>query len=176
MDITARFCSECGAAGNKAHASVSDGRGFGVTIAGHRIPGQLTRGHDHPNGAKTQLLHRTPIAAPKFVKPHTEVPLELKQELGKLIVLLARERMFLYFQVACFLAINMIGFYLAMRAYNEYAGDEVTKFIISLTPMMFINTLALVILCPIKGTKREIARLKEKLSYVKFQIDYRNVF
>jgi len=128
------------------------------------------------NGAKTQLLHRPAQAPPKFVKPHTEVPLELKQELGKLIVLLARERMFLYFQVGCFLVINMVGFYLAMRAYNEYVGDEVTKFIISLTPMMFINTLALVILCPIKGTKREIARLKEKLSYLKFQIDYRNVF
>jgi hypothetical protein len=176
MDITARFCSECGAAGSKSRSSSSEARSFAQTIAGHRIPGPLTHGHDHSNGVKTQVLNRVPQPAPKFVKPQTDVPVELKQELGKLIVMLARERMFLYFQVCCFLAVNLFGFYLAMRAYNEYLGDDVTKFIISLTPMMFINTLALVILCPIKGTKREIARLKEKLSYLKFQIDYRNVF
>jgi hypothetical protein len=44
------------------------------------------------------------------------------------------------------------------------------------TPLFFINSIALACLSPIKGTKREIARLKEKLTYVKFQVEYQNLF
>ncbi len=131
---------------------------------------------EHASGAKTQLLQRAPQKAPSFAKPKTDVPQELKEELAKLIVLLARERIFLYMHCGIFLTANLFGFYVAMRCYNGYIGDEMTKLIMSLTPLLFINAIALLCLAPIKGTKREIARLKEQLTYVKFQIEYRNVF
>lgn len=131
---------------------------------------------EHASGPKTQLLHRAPQKAPSFVKPKTDVPKELKEELAKLIVLLARERMFLYMHCGIFLCANLFGFYVAMRCYNGFIGDEMSKLMMAMTPLLFINAVALAGLSPIKGTKREIARLKEKLTYVKFQIEYRNVF
>lgn len=177
MEITARFCGECGAAGSKSRAlSPADQRGFAHSFSSHRIPGPLVQGHDHANGPKTQVLQRAPQKAPKFAKVQSEVSDELKSELAKLIILLARERIFLYIHCGVFLVVNLFGFYIAMKAYNGYIGDEVTKLLMSLTPLLFINAIALVCLVPIKGTKREIARLKEKLTYVKFQIEYRNVF
>jgi hypothetical protein len=131
---------------------------------------------DHAGGAKTQLLQRAPQKTPTFAKPKTDVPQELKDELAKLIVLLARERIFLYMHCGIFLTANLFGFYVAMRCYNGFIGDEMSKLIMAMTPLLFINAIALACLAPIKGTKREIARLKEQLTYVKFQIEYRNVF
>jgi hypothetical protein len=178
LEITARFCGECGAPGRARHSHQpsSENRNFAQSFAAHRAPGPMLQSADHASGAKTQLLQRAPQKAPSFAKPKTEVSQELKEELAKLIVLLARERIFLYMHCGIFLTANLFGFYVAMRCYNGYIGDEMTKLIMSLTPLLFINAVALACLAPIKGTKREIARLKEKLTYVKFQIEYRNVF
>jgi len=116
--------------------------------------------------------------APKFaaVAPQiTHVDPALRSELAKNIMLLARERMFLYMHCLFFLCINAFGFWLSLKAYNEYNADELTKTIIALTPLMFINTLGLLCLAPIKGTKNEIARLKEKIKYIRVQIEFRNI-
>jgi hypothetical protein len=104
------------------------------------------------------------------------VPNELREEINKLICLLAREKVFLIMHWCIFLTLNFTGLFLAFTAYNGYIGDELTKTVMALTPMMFINTIALACLSPIKGTKREIARLKERLTYVRFQAEYSNLF
>ena len=96
--------------------------------------------------------------------------------MGQLIVLLARERLFLYMHCFIFLSMNLTGFYFALTAYHGFIGDELTRFVVALIPMTVINLLALACLIPIKGTKREIARLKERISHVRFQIDYRSFF
>jgi hypothetical protein len=117
-------------------------------------------------------------SAPRFAKvaPQiTHVDPTLRAELAKNILLLARERLFLYLHCLNFLAINLFGFWLSLKAYNEYNADELTKTVIALTPLMFINSLGLVCLSPIKGTKLEIARLKEKIKYIRVQIEYRNI-
>ena len=114
--------------------------------------------------------------APQFVAARLDVPKELQDELGKLIVLLARERVFLYLHCSVFLSLNLFGFWSALKAYHDFVCDDLTKFIMALTPLMFINSLALFFLSPIKGTKREIARLKERVSYVRFQMDYNSFF
>lgn len=178
LEITARFCGECGAPGRPRHLhqSSSDNRSFAQSFAAHRTPGPMHQSADHANGVKTQLLQRAPQKVPTFAKPKNEVSQELKEELAKLIVLLARERIFLYMHCGIFLTANLFGFYVAMRCYNGYIGDEMTKLIMALTPLLFINAVALACLAPIKGTKREIARLKEQLTDVKFRIEYRNVF
>jgi hypothetical protein len=115
---------------------------------------------------------------PKFaaVAPQiTHVDPALRAELTKHVVLLARERLFLYLHCINFLIINAFGFWLSLKAYNEYNADELTKTIIALTPLMFINSIGLVCLAPIRGTKIEIARLKEKVKYIKVQIEFRNI-
>lgn len=179
LEITARFCGECGTPHRQRHGmhqASLENKNFAQSFAAHRSPGPMVQSAEHASGAKTQLLNRAPQKAPSFAKPKTDVPQELKEELAKLIVLLARERLFLYMHCGIFLSANLFGFYIAMRAYNGYIGDEMTKLLMALTPLLFINAIALCCLAPIKGTKREIARLKEKLTYVKFQIEYRNVF
>jgi len=105
-----------------------------------------------------------------------EIPHELKDEISRLVCTLARERFFLIMHWCIFLALNITGLTFSLIAYNGYIGDELTKTVIALTPLMFINTIALACLSPIKGTKREIARLKERLSYVRFQVEYSNLF
>lgn len=97
---------------------------------------------------------------------------ELRAEANKLMVLLARERIFLYMHWLIFLGLNLWGFWLALKCYNEYLGDEMTKLMMGSTPLLYINSCALMCIVPILGTRKEIARLKEKLHYVKFQIEY----
>ncbi|MBX3074081.1 hypothetical protein KF913_09140 [Candidatus Obscuribacterales bacterium] len=103
------------------------------------------------------------------------VPPALISEMESLNASLIRERFFLVMHCVIFLVCNLIGFYLAMACYYGMHGDEVTKFIMALTPLTFINFVALSCLAPIKGTRREIARLLEKKQYVQFQMEYSNL-
>lgn len=114
---------------------------------------------------------RTPSFA-KVSGPGAKLLAELRSQHGDLVIELLRERIFLLLYWSLFLIINLFGFWIAMRCYREFIGDEVSKLMISMTPLMFINTIALVCLASIKGTKKNIARITEKLSYVKFQIDF----
>jgi hypothetical protein len=125
---------------------------------------------------QTSTPTRTPNFArvvPKIQKP---IPSELNEEIRKLIINLARERLFLVMHLTIFLGANALGVTLAIVAYNGYIADELTRCVMALTPMFFINTIALACLAPIKGTKREIQRLKERLTYMKFQVEYLNLF
>lgn len=45
----------------------------------------------------------------------------------------------------------------------------------ALFPLLFVNGVALGSLVPIKGTKKEIARLKERMTYLHYQIEYVNL-
>jgi hypothetical protein len=189
----ARFCGECGASGmNTGPMSVVN---FASVQAMSPMQSLSSQPHwEQPNqgfqySQNTSAAYAiTPVVempqpqgserAPKFasVAPQiTHVDPALRAELTKHVVLLARERLFLYLHCINFLIINAFGFWLSLKAYNEYNADELTKTIIALTPLMFINSLALVCLSPIKGTKIEIARLKEKVKYIKVQIEFRNI-
>jgi hypothetical protein len=162
----------------------------------HLLAGQAVRGlmicpncqHSYPQDAKfcgdcgasaagatlpTKHLEHAPNFA--HVKANAEIPKELSEELGGTIVLLARERIFLYMHCLLFLAINLFGFWLSMKIYNGYDCDELTRGVISLTPLFYINSVALVCLVPIKGTKREIGRLKERITFLRYRIEYRNL-
>ena len=71
-----------------------------------------------------------------------------------------------------FIGLNLLGVYFAIRCYNEFLGDELSKIMIATTPFLFINSLALLLIIVIKGTRNEIANLKERISYVKFKIEF----
>jgi hypothetical protein len=143
---TAKFCGNCG------------------TTTGQTQP--------HPE-VPVHEAHAAPAFA--HVKEH-QIPKELQQELGMLMLILARERLFLYMHCIVFLAINIFGFWFSLKAYNGYNCDEITKGVIALTPLLFINSIALACIVPIKGTRREIARLKERITYTRYRIEYHGIF
>jgi hypothetical protein len=161
VPVFARYCGECGAPGHHSH-----GQGFQFPHA-EAQPFKVV--DTQPQG---------PVRAPSFAAVSDKIRQinpAVRQELGMMIVLLARERLFLYMHCLIFLTINFFGFWLSIKAHNEYNADELTKTVIALTPLMFINTMGLVCLAPIKGTKQEISRLKERIAYLKAQIEYQNV-
>lgn len=115
--------------------------------------------------------------APSFARPKNRNAVDpaVTKELGSLIVLLARERFFLIMHWAIFVILSLIGFGLAMKCYTEFHGDHMSKLMMSITPMLFINLTALVCLTPIKGTKREIERIEEKIAYLKFSVRFKHL-
>jgi len=145
----AKFCSECG------------------TVIDQSTAAQYAQLHEARHGHP---------AAPSFAtvaQSHVRGPNEgLRVEAGKLMLLLARERLFLYIHWLFFLGINAFGVWTALKCYNEYFGDDMTRIMMGSTPILYINSLSLLCIVPIHGTKKEIARLKEKLNYIRFQMEY----
>lgn len=155
QDAGSRYCGECGVR-------------TGASPAGDCA---VATAPVSPLLKKQSKSERTPTFA-KVSSPASKLLAELRSQHGDLVIELLRERIFLLFYWSLFLIINLFGFWVAMRCYREFIGDEVSKLMISMTPLMFINTIGLVCLASIKGTKQNIARLKEKLNYVKFQIEF----
>lgn len=115
--------------------------------------------------------------APSFAQVGTKsgaIPESLVREMQSLNATILRERFFLIMHTAIFLITNLVGFYIALHCYYGYHGDEVTRIVMALTPLTFINAVALACLSPIKGTRREILRLLEKRQYLRFQIDVKS--
>jgi hypothetical protein len=129
-------------------------------------PSQTARGNSPGSGQ-----------APTFARPKNRNAVDpaVSRELGSLIVLLARERIFLIMHWAIFVTISLIGFGLAMKCYSEFHGDHMSKLMMAITPMLFINLTALICLTPIKGTKREIERIEEKIAYLKFSVRFKHL-
>lgn len=126
-------------------------------------------------GAKGTMPLPPSGGAPTFANVATSrkggVSPQLVREMQSLNALLLRERIFLIMHWCIFLISNLVGFFLALQCYNGFHGDEVTRLVMALTPLTFINAVALACLAPIKGTRREIARVKERIQYVRFQME-----
>ena len=165
LESRARFCGECGTPNSKARTSSHESHSTGN---GH--------GHAHRSAANAQASVATARSAPSFARVEAEVPQELKEELGKTIVLLARERIFLFTHTSLFLCTNFFGFWVTIGAYRGFNGDELTKCMVALVPLVFINAVALAFLIPIKGGKRQISHLRERLGFIKFKIEHSNLF
>lgn len=114
--------------------------------------------------------------APAFAEVHThqlrEAPKELTDELDKVFAFLVRERFFLSFHYCIYVAMNLLGFSLAFKAYNEFIGDDTTRLVVALLPFSVINLLAFLCFAQIRGTQRQIARLKERLNHLRYKIEY----
>lgn len=115
-----------------------------------------------------QAVHSTPDFAKRRKR---RIPIELKEELAALQLSKAKQKAFLLMHWIIFLISNLIGLYIALKCYFEFNGDEVAKIMVATTPLMFINLTALVCLSPIKGTKRELARLKERETYIRLELE-----
>lgn len=143
-------CLNCGFA-NEAGAHFCGGCGAGVRQDAPVLP---------PSFARVQQLQ-----AP-------DVNEELQGEAAKLLMQLARERVLLLCHWLLFIGMNIAGVFMAVKCYNEFIADEMSKIMVASTPFLFINSLALLCIVLIKGTRAEIARLKERISYVRFKLEF----
>jgi len=124
------------------------------------------------NENPAQEAARAVYTTPDFAKRRKRrIPVELKEELAALQLSKAKQKAFLLMHWIIFLISNLIGLYIALKCYFEFNGDEVAKIMVATTPLMFINLTALVCLSPIKGTKRELARLKERETYIRLELE-----
>jgi hypothetical protein len=151
-----KFCTNCGSAIQSAPANYQNNYQTGYI-------------------SQKVVVHQAPVFAKVHGNQPHEIPKQLQEELGKLLITIARERLFLYFHWLVFLAVHLLGFYLAYLLYVGYNADELTRIVLSGTAIMFINLSAFFCLPPIKSTRREIARLKEQLTYLHYQIEYRHL-
>lgn len=150
IELNARFCGECGVVHELTDKAMA-------TAGTSALP------------AKPQV----PDALPSFIRAQVKAATpRIQSEVEEVLVALARERLFLMGNVLLFLATNLLGFYLSMRCYHEFIGDDLTKLIMSGTPFLFINTFALLCISPINKTKREIYRLQQKLQSLRLQVEY----
>lgn len=124
--------------------------------------------NENPAQEEARAVYTTPDFAKRRKR---RIPVELKEELAALQLSKAKQKAFLLMHWIIFLISNLIGLYIALKCYFEFNGDEVAKIMVATTPLMFINLTALVCLSPIKGTKRELARLKERETYIRLELE-----
>ncbi len=128
-------------------------------------------------------FEESPATAPPAMPPFATagIPAENAKtnewitEANKLTLALARERLFLIMHWAVFIGVNIFGFWVASKCYMDFVGDEMSKMMVASTPFLFINSLGLLSLAPIRGTKSQIALLKERISYLRFNIEFGHV-
>jgi hypothetical protein len=117
---------------------------------------------------------KTPsFAAPK--RKTKSMPPEIREEMNVIITHLVKERFFLIMHYCIFLVTNLIGLVMAIKCYAEFIGDDMTRTIVAGTPLLFINLVALLCLAPIKGTKGEIARLKDRMTNLKLRLEFDSI-
>ena len=145
-----KFCGDCGSPTNHNHATE----------------------HSHIDGAHAASVPAFAQVSQQLRKP---IPPELKKEYTKVSTLLIRERFFLIMHCLIYAIANLFGFFVACKAYNSFFADEMTRVMVSVIPLFFINTVALGCLVPIKGTRKELARLKNRMTYLHYQIEYVNL-
>lgn len=157
VEVMAKFCGSCG-----------------FIVAPNSF--NIDQFPEHARLKSEALEQDAPQKLPDFAMPkvtqENQRSHELSAEQQKVMFLLSRERFFLYAHILTFLAINLFGFWVAWKCYADFIGDEMSKAMIASTPFLFINSIGLLCIVPIKGTRAEIARLKEKLSYVKFNMEF----
>lgn len=119
------------------------------------------------------------ITVPNFAGLKGHIPLKvepaLASELKDLDFNMFRQRVFLIIHTCAFLALNLTGVALAIKCYMGVWGDEGTKLALALIPMFYINLCALVFLSYIKGTRKEMQILRQKISRIRFKIEYGSI-
>lgn len=153
MDQEAKFCGGCGR------------------------PAKVSFGRHSPTRAQPRQHHGVPTfaALPLRPVPNPESAAIL-EELARCEILLWRERFFLVAHWLVYILLNLGGLALAVQCYSGFIGDVLTKLCMAGTPLMFVNTSALLCFLPINGARREILRLKNRLAYLRFKHEYNHLW
>ena len=176
IETTAKFCGNCGAP--QAQKTLPPGTGRSLVEDLSQVSLRLSEADIEASNRlnKEQAQKAKAQAMPSFArKKSRRIAPELREEMNTIYMMMIREKFFLAMHCVIFLVINLIGFFIAFKCYFEYIGDEVTKIMVATTPLLFINLVALTCLVPIKGTKKELARLKERETYIKLRLEYDSV-
>jgi hypothetical protein len=119
------------------------------------------------------------MTVPTFAELKGHIPIKvepaLAAELKELDFNMFRQKVFLGIHVGSFLLLNLTGVVLAIKCYLGVYGDEGTKLALALIPMFYINLCALVFLSYIKGTRTEMQILRQKISRIRFKIEYGSI-
>ena len=166
-DTSSKFCGNCGAP--RMHSR------FGPGNVDPIISKTAIQSSNAINEKLAQSTNRSTPAFAKNKRQSRSIPPEMRAEMASLMAAELRERIFLFMHYAVFLVTNMIGLFISVKCYVEFAGDELAKMMIAATPLMFINLIALCGLVPIKGTKKEIARIKERMTYLKLAMEFDSI-
>lgn len=123
-----------------------------------------------------QQVERTPRCTneiPRFARAQfADITPKVKAEINQIMSALFRERFLLILNTIVLLGVNLFGFFLSIKAYTEFIGDDVAKLVIAFTPFLFVNSIGFITMIPIRGTKREIYRLQQRLQFLRAQMDY----
>ncbi|MCC6979128.1 MAG: hypothetical protein IT343_12460 [Candidatus Melainabacteria bacterium] len=128
------------------------------------------------SSSSEQKSVRCTNTTPTFAKARfDDVGPKVRAEINQIMSALFRERFILILNTFVLLGVNLVGFCLSLKAYTEFNGDEMCKLIIAFTPFLFVNGVGCVALIPIRGTKREIYRLQQRLQFLRAQMDYQHL-
>ena len=169
IEPSCKFCGNCGEAASldlRIHAN----------HAHAQTPARVASNLANLQAESFYRSHQE--ATPSFAAPKRKnkvVPAEIREEMTSIIAMLVRERFFLILHYAIFVVTNLVGFAIALKCYAEYIGDDVTKTMVASTPLLFINLTALCCLVPIKGTKIEIGRLKDRMTNLKLRLEFDSI-
>jgi len=167
FDSGSKFCGNCGAPSLHSRHGHGD---FDPVISKRAIQAS--------NAINERVVQSTNKQTPSFAKNKRQsrvIPPEMRAEMSSLMAAELRERIFLFGHYAVFVVTSLIGLVIAFKCYVEFAGDELSKMMMASTPLMFINLVALCALVPIKCTKKEIARIKERMTYLKLAMEFDNI-
>jgi len=170
IDHNARFCGNCGEPASIALRLHPNQQWHPQTQA--QVASNLAN-MQAESFYRTHQQNTPSFAAPKRMK--RSIPPEVREEMNSITTLLVRERFFLLMHYGIFLVTNLIGFAMAIKCYAEFIGDDVSRTMVATTPLFFINLTALCCLVPIKGTKGEIARLKDRMTNIKLRLEFDSV-
>ncbi len=112
-------------------------------------------------------------SVPTFARARfDDITPKVRAEINSIMSALFRERFLLILNTIVLLGVNLFGFSLSLKAYMEFNGDEMAKLVIAFTPFLFVNGIGFIAIIPIRGTKREIYRLQQRLQFLRAQMDY----
>lgn len=182
----AKYCASCGARNwQPPNSRFENGQTTHLLYPDHPMSGTPTLVlPDHlpksvPAGMAKALTNLSDTYVPAFahVRGNTAEAIHQSQvELAKLMVLLARERFFLLMHFGIWACVNIIGFTLALKCYNEFIGDELSKIMIGCTPFWVFNLIGLNCIHMISKTRKQISRVKEQITHQRFKVEYGHLF
>jgi len=154
IESQAKFCGQCG------HVMVRAQRAHGP--------------YEEPKTSRS--INHTAPQVPQFARAQfADLTPKVRAEINSIMSALLRERFLLILNTIVLLGVNLFGFCLSLKAYTEFNGDEMAKLIIAFTPFLFVNGIGFVAMIPIRGTKREIYRLQQRLQFLRAQMEYNHL-
>lgn len=185
LEVHSKFCGGCGCSTIKVNSnSFISLKQPSIGLQQLSTYEQQSRAQDanRLNQAEAKVSHHLPTNAqsqvqnlPNFASGKRKSNPELEAEIFNLSAQIFKEQIYLIFHWCLFLTVHAFGLFIALKCYSEFIGDDLSRLMMAMTPLIFINLVGLVAIVPIKKTKRQIGLLQQKMTYAKLKIEYENL-